>query len=140
VPIGSLDFWQAHLTHNGIKPDAVEKRFDQNVLSFNDPDGMRIELIESDSLPAIRFWEVGPIPQAYALHGFHSVTLWQDDVNLTADLLIHQMGYQAAVRKGTLSFHRRCRYDRNIVDVIHRPGKMQAGFGAGQFIILHSRA
>lgn len=132
VPTGSFGFWQEHLKQNGITPDAIEKRFDQDVLSFSDPDGMRVELIASASKPIAQFWEEGPIPEEYALSGFHSVTLWLDEVKPTADLLINQMGYQATGQEG--SRHRfigDANTMGNIVDIVHRPGKMQAGFGAG---------
>lgn len=132
VPVGSLGFWQARLEENGVKPDPVEERFGEKVLPFSDPDGMRVELVEVESLPVIRFWEDGPIPEAYALRGFHSVTLWLDDVGPTSELLVNQMGYRAAGQEGS-----RYRFigDRNepghIVDILHRPGKAQAEFGAG---------
>lgn len=132
IPKNSLSFWEVHLKKNDVKTDPIEKRFGQDVLSFSDPDGMRIELVESDSLPEIRFWEEGPIPREYALRGFHSVTLWLDEVEPTAELLTAQMGYQAAGQEGT-----RYRYVGepdtigSIVDIVHRPGKMQAGFGTG---------
>lgn len=132
VPMGSLGFWQARLEENGVKPDPVEERFGEKVLPFSDPDGMRVELAEVESLPVIQFWEDGPIPEAYALRGFHSVTLWLDEVGPTSELLVNQMGYQAAGQEGS-----RYRFvgDRNalghIVDIVHRPGKAQAGFGAG---------
>ncbi len=132
IPKDSLAFWQSHLKQNDVKADPIEKRFGQDILAFSDPDGMRIELVESDSLPEIRFWEEGPIPQKYALRGFHSVTLWLDEVEPTAELLTDKMGYQAAGQE-----EMRYRYVGepntigNIVDIVHRPGKMQAGFGTG---------
>lgn len=132
VPMGSLGFWQNRLQENGIKVDPLENRFGEKVLSFSDPDGMRVELVEVQKLPAVQFWADGPIPDAYALHGFHSVTLWLDEVEPTSDLLIDQMGYQAAGQE-----ENRYRFigDPNalghIVDILHRPDRMQAGFGAG---------
>jgi glyoxalase family protein len=132
VPVGSLGFWQERLEQKGIKPEPIEKRFDEKVLSFSDPDGMRVELVGSASLPIVQFWEEGPIPPEYALRGFHSVTLWLDDVEPTAELLIDQMGYQSAGQEGN---RHRFIGDKNelghIVDIVHRPGKMQAGFGVG---------
>jgi glyoxalase family protein len=132
VPVNSLGFWRERLEQKGIKPEPIEKRFDEKVLSFSDPDGMRVELVESASLPAVQFWEEGPIPPEYALRGFHSVTLWLDEVEPTAELLIDQMGYQSA---GQERNRHRFVGDKNelghIVDIVHRPGKMQAGFGVG---------
>lgn len=132
VPIGSLNFWQEHLQKNGIKTDEISKRFGQDVLTFNDPDGMRLELVESNSAPALKHWEEGPIPQKYALNGFHSVTLWLDEVEPTAELLKNQMGYQAAGQEeNRYRFIGDSKSTGHIVDILHRPGKMQANFGAG---------
>lgn len=132
VPVGSLDFWQGHLTRNGITPEPVEKRFNEDVLPFDDPDGMRVELVASASAPAIRFWEDGPIPQSYTLSGFHSVTLWLDEVEPTADLLIDHMGYTAAGQEGArYRFVGGADALGHIVDIVHRPGQPQADFGAG---------
>ncbi len=132
VPIGSLEFWQERLKQNGITPNPAESRFGQNVLAFTDPDGMGVELVEVQHLPAIQHWQEGPIPQKYALHGFHSVTLWLDEVELTSALLTQGMGYQFA---GAEQNRHRFKSDESalgyIVDLVHRPGKMQAGFGAG---------
>lgn len=132
VPVDSLTFWEERLKQNGIQSNPIETRFGQNVLAFSDPDGMGVELIEVRDLPAIQHWEDGPIPQSYALRGFHSVTLWLNEIEPTSALLTQGMGYLAAGQEGN-----RYRFtgDANelghIVDLVHRPGKMQAGFGAG---------
>jgi glyoxalase family protein len=132
VPAGSLAFWQERLKQNGITPNPIESRFGQKVLPFTDPDGMGVELVEVHDLPAIQHWGDGPIPQAYALRGFHSVTLWLDQVEPTSALLTQGIGYQAAGQEGS---RYRFTSDANalghIVDIVHRPGKMQAGFGVG---------
>ena len=132
VPVGSLSFWHNHLKQHDITTDPIETRFGEQVLSFSDPDGMRVELVEVENLPQVQFWAEGPIPETYALRGFHSVTLWLDEVDPTAELLTAQMGYQAA---GQEEDRHRFIGDANtigsIVDILHRPGKMQAGFGTG---------
>jgi glyoxalase family protein len=132
VPLGSLSFWEARLKQNSITPNLIETRFGQNVLAFTDPDGMGVELVEVENLPAIQHWKDGPVPQSYALHGFHSATLWLDKVEPTSALLTQNMGYQFA---GAEANRHRFISDTgelgHVVDILHRPGKMQAGFGAG---------
>ncbi|MBI2332859.1 MAG: ring-cleaving dioxygenase, partial [Chloroflexi bacterium] len=132
VPVGSLAFWQKRLEKNGITQSFTDTRFNQNVLSFIDPDGMGVELVEVENLPAIQHWADGPIPQEYALHGFHSVTLWLDEAEPTATLLTEGMGYRFAGAEGD---RHRFKSDTNalghIVDLVERPQKMPAGFGAG---------
>jgi glyoxalase family protein len=132
VPVGSLKFWEERLRNNGITPDPIETRFGQDVLSFTDPDSMGVELVEVDTLPAIQHWEDGPIPQSRSLHGFHSVTLWLDEVDPTAELLTKTMGYRfAGAEDNRQRFIGDADSPGHIVDIVHRPGKMQAGFGAG---------
>lgn len=141
VGVGSLDFWQEHLKQNGVSPKPLETRFGETVLAFDDPDGMRVELVETENLPAINFWAEGPVPQEYALHGFHSVTLWLDQIEPTAELLTLQMGYQLA---GKEENRHRFVADQtargHIVDLVERPNKMQAGFGAGSIHHIAFRA
>lgn len=132
ISVGSLAFWQERLKQNGIVPNSVETRFEQKVLAFSDPDGMGVELVEVEALPAVQHWEAGPISQSHALRGFHSVTLWLDEVEPTSALLTQEMGYQAAGQEGNrFRFISDTGSLGHIVDLVHRPGKMQAGFGAG---------
>lgn len=132
VPVESLSFWQDHLKQHGITAKDIETRFGQKVLAFTDPDGMSVELIEAANLPKIDVWKDGPIPEAYALHGFHSVTLWLDDIRPTAELLTAQMGFRAGSRD-----ENRYRFtsDPNVaghtIDLVERRGKSRAGFGVG---------
>lgn len=132
VPVGSLEFWKKRLEKNGITQIFADTRFNQSVLSFIDPDGMGVELVEVEKLPAVQHWADGPIPQEYALHGFHSVTLWVDEAEPTASLLSEGMGYRFA---GAEEDRQRFKSDADslghIVDLIERPQKMPAGFGAG---------
>ncbi len=132
VPVGSLAFWQEHLTRSGIQPGPIETRFGQNVLAFTDPDGMGVDLIETAKLPKISFWEKGPILQEHALHGFHSVTLWLEDIQPTAELLTKYMGYRAAGQEGTR--HRFVADQEALghtIDLVEGPDKMPARFGVG---------
>jgi glyoxalase family protein len=132
VPSGSFGFWQEHLKQNGITPKPIEKRFGEDVLVFDDPDSMRVELVESTSAVPVQFWEEGPIPQACALKGFHSATLWLDEVEPTAELLTRQMGYTNAGSEGDrYRFVGDSNVSGHIVDIVHRPGKVPASFGAG---------
>jgi glyoxalase family protein len=85
----------------------------------------------------VQYWETGPIPEAHALNGFHSVTLWLEEIEPTADLLINNMGYTLAGQEGN-----RHRFIggpdslANTLDILHRPVQPEdmpdeAVFGAG---------
>jgi glyoxalase family protein len=141
VPAGSLPFWQEHLQRNGLVPKPMEKRFGEDVLAFDDPDSMRVELVETANLPKISFWKEGPIPQPYALHGFHSVTLWLEETQSTAELLTAQMGYRVAGQEENRHrFIGEAHALGHIVDLVEGPDKMRAGFGAGSIHHIAFRA
>ena len=93
VPFGSLSFWRERLGRLGVPHGTTEVRFSDEVLPFNDPDGLHLELIataENDVRP--------PAPSAdisaqHGIRGFHSSTLALKDDRATAQLLVEGMGY-----------------------------------------------
>jgi glyoxalase family protein len=133
----SLGFWRDYLEEKGVAVQPVEQRFGMEVLPFDDSDGMRIELVASEALAPVHYWEGGPIAQDHALNGFHSVTLWLEDIEPTADLLINQMGYTLAGEEGNRHrFTGGSESLANTLDILHRPIPPEdmpdeAVFGAG---------
>lgn len=128
----SLDFWRDHLVRQGIAITSEQARFGEQVLSFADPDGIRLELITSEGPATFRFWEAGPIPEPHALRGFHGVTLWQAEVEATADLLTDQLGYQFVGQEENRFRTKGAAEDIGLyIDIVHRPGQTYGQFGAG---------
>ncbi|GJM41677.1 MAG: diguanylate cyclase [Ardenticatenaceae bacterium] len=128
----AIGFWQAWLKKNGISTGEIQTRFGADVLPFTDPDGLPLELITSDAPATLQHWSEGPIAEKEALRGFHSVTLWLDEVEPTGNLLTEQLDYKFVGEEGN-----RFRYQANatdmgtIVDILHRPGQPAGQFGAG---------
>jgi glyoxalase family protein len=125
---GSLGFWQNYLESKGIPLHPVERRFGTEVLPFDDPDGMRIELVATDLSPEVQHWESGPIPKTHALRGFHSVTLWLAEIDPTANF-VGQEGNRHRFIGGINSL-------ASTLDILHRPVQpedmpAEAVFGAG---------
>jgi glyoxalase family protein len=77
VPPGSSGWWKTRLLNAGIAMQDQGGRFGEPVLTFRDPDQMKLELIETakPQANALRFWARGPISEAHAIRGIHSVTL-----------------------------------------------------------------
>jgi glyoxalase family protein len=137
IPANSLGFWQSYLTDKRVELLPLEKRFGMEVLAFEDPDGMRVELIASNTSPGILHWEEGPIPEEHALRGFHSVTVWLDELEPTTDLLTQKMGYPYVDKDGDrYRFIGASGALGSILDILHRPGSpedmpIEAVFGSG---------
>jgi glyoxalase family protein len=93
VPKYSLPFWRERLTANGVSFDGIPERFGQPLLSFADPDGMRLELVETSVADASRA-DTSYADTSYAIHGFHGATLSETGYERTAALLTETMGFR----------------------------------------------
>jgi glyoxalase family protein len=132
IPEGALAHWQERLTSEGISTAQPQQRFDEQVISFPDPDGLQLELVAHPGAEARPGWSGGPIPAEYAIRGFSGATLTVDDYELTADVLTKVLGFRLAGQEG-----QRYRYevgegaDLARVDLINAPelpeGQMAAG-------------
>ena len=88
VPEDSLDYWESRFDDYGVEYDDRVERFGETVLSFRDPDGLPVELVETeipDDDPTEPWTEF--VPESNAIRGFHSVTLWVADPQPTQELL-----------------------------------------------------
>lgn len=93
APAGVLGAWSERLARHGVDVLGEETRFGEQVLSLLDPDGMRVEIVESQSPPATVAWEASPVPAEMALRGFHSVTLQVRDAAASAVVLVESFGW-----------------------------------------------
>jgi glyoxalase family protein len=132
VPAGSLPFWQERFTKLDVKQQPIVTRFNDQVLSFADPDGLLLELVataESDTRPPAPAQDV---PAGFALRGFHSSTLALTDATATAAVLTATMGYRLAGQSG-----HRARYTAaqggpgTYVDLLSDPALPRGLNGAG---------
>jgi glyoxalase family protein len=98
VPIESLNFWEDHLRGAGLSPER-NQRFQEQLLSFADPDGMKIELVgHSEPQPAKtpRFASISP---EHAIQGFFGVTLCERQATQTA-VILNMLGFHQANEEG----------------------------------------
>ncbi|MEX3014032.1 ring-cleaving dioxygenase [Gymnodinialimonas hymeniacidonis] len=92
IPKGGLNAWMMAFAEAAIDFDGPAERFGEQMIALTDPDGLRIELIETERGTAeTKIPEDGPVDS-----GFHSVTLWLDNPDRTAALLTDVFGYSAS--------------------------------------------
>jgi glyoxalase family protein len=109
VPPGSLDWWQARLAAAAV-PSQRYSRFDgsEELLAFDDPDGLALELVESAGWMDSAAWEDDcsaagwdcPVPADYAVRGLHSATLLEADFAASAQFMTDIMGWVEQQRDG----------------------------------------
>ena len=103
VAVDALPFWQARLRENGIPHDEPVARFEDQVIAFEDPDGLRLELVATTAADGRTPWTHPEIPSEFAIRGFHSVTLAVNATAATSRLLTEVMGYRAGLIEGPRS-------------------------------------
>ncbi|MBC7846332.1 MAG: ring-cleaving dioxygenase [Flavobacterium sp.] len=94
VPKGSLDFWEKRLDQHNVIYNKPSKKFGERYVSFLDPDGLKLELIESKTADNRIPWETDEIKADNALKGFHNITLTLTNIKATAAILTDVFGYQ----------------------------------------------
>ena len=76
------------------KPEP-RQRFDEEVLTLLDRDGLELELVERAGDPRLP-WLDGPVPAEKAIRGFDGVTLTEWNPEVTASLLTGVLGFRPA--------------------------------------------
>ena len=87
VPAAALGFWSEHLKGAGLAVERAESRFDQQVLRFTDPDGIRLELVGDEQVHEAKPAREASIPAEHAVRGFFGVTLAEAELERTASIL-----------------------------------------------------
>jgi catechol 2,3-dioxygenase-like lactoylglutathione lyase family enzyme len=93
VPAASLGYWTERLVESGVRFERPEEHFGETVISFPDPDGLRLELVAARE-DHREGWTDGPAPSDHAVRGFHHVTLAVADPPRTARLMTDTLGFR----------------------------------------------
>jgi glyoxalase family protein len=128
IPEGAISFWADRLRGQDVHLEGPFSRFNEQVLSFSDPDGLRLELVATRNADGGSFSKDRPVPSEYALKGFRGVTISAVGAHeRTSSLLIDTMGFRETNQAGN-----RLRYEVGnggsaaIVDLVSEP-KAQRG-------------
>lgn len=132
ISSSAVDYWRRRLAAHGVTAGEMQTRFGREVIPFQDPDGMIIELVVHDGRATFQHWQQGPVPAEHALRGFFGATLWVGEAQGTADLLTGPLGFTFTGQESN-RFRFQAAYDDIglTVDLLERPGMPMARLGAG---------
>jgi len=91
IPKGSGDYWRKRLSVDGIEKKEGE-RFGDQVIKFEDPHGLCLELIETPTAHSTLIRSRNPKSAAHHIVGFHSATASLKSLKETQSLLMNLMG------------------------------------------------
>lgn len=96
VPAGTLEFWQARLASAGVVVTPPIVRFGERVLTFADPHGLQVALVETSDEREFAPWTDSPVAAARQVRGLHSMRLVERETESTAQFLTGTLGFIAA--------------------------------------------
>jgi len=131
VPKGSLDFWKRRFENHNVRHNGIDERFGEKFLSFQDPDGLWLSLVEANHTDKRKAYETSEISPDAAIKGFHSVTLTLKSIRETADVLTSVFGYQLMEQeRGLYRYKTDAVENAAFVDLLESPGAPK-GINAG---------
>ncbi len=129
VPKGSLEFWKNRFQQFNVNFEEDEI-FGEKLISFQDPDGLQIQFIESSRPDDRKVWTTDDIKDENALKGFHNITLTLKKADPTIKVLTDIFGYDLQKQEGErYRFATDAIDTANLVDIIEND-KIAAGRNA----------
>jgi glyoxalase family protein len=131
IPKGALDFWRERLQNQGISIQE-SSYFGEHFISFDDPDGLQLILVEVDVAHRPTPWAGSEIPDEKAIRGFHHTTLTLQHRQLTSKILTEVLGYKLLAEEGNrFRFGLDTKHPDNYIDILEDPAAPRALMGAG---------
>ncbi len=95
----ALDFWTDRLTAEGLRVGSIESFRGRDRLRFEDPEGQRLILVDDGGAPFEgEVWQRPDIPEAFAIRGFHGVTLSVPALDQVGMILTRILNFTEAER------------------------------------------
>jgi len=92
----ALEFWSERLAEFGVAHGGIEERDGRPLLSFTDPEGQRLRLVD-DAGTGVEGgvpWEGSPVPQEVGIRGLGAVELTVQELGPTAWVLTEALGFR----------------------------------------------
>ncbi|MBP0444532.1 ring-cleaving dioxygenase [Roseomonas sp. SSH11] len=97
IPQSAIGYWTARLVNHGLERST---RFGETVLTFRDPDGLRLALAGIPGIEAEPAWDNGEVPVENAIRGFHSVSLMLEKTAATGAILTDVFDFREVAKEG----------------------------------------
>lgn len=115
IPKGALSFWEERLEKFNIETEKTE-RFGETYLQFEDPHGLKLELVERDEGEE-NTWTFSGVTPDVAIKGFGGAILYSTNAEQTANTLEYVMGLELIGEDGDYIRFRSSADIGNIIDL-----------------------
>ena len=130
IPATSLGYWTERLIGQNVRFEKPRDRFGETVLTFEDPDRLRVELVAAED--GRGGWSGGTVPAEHSVRGFHHVGLAVETMESTVELMTETLGFgQVDEAEGRIRLSAGEGGPGNAVDVISASGFPRGSMGVG---------
>lgn len=119
APGGSFTFWRERFSKNNVTVIASGTRFNEEYITFEDPDGLVLTLIIPSHSDTRKPWETAEIKADVAIKGFHTITLTLRNAEPTAKILTDIFEYKLVGQEANrYRYTTRAVENASIVDIV----------------------
>jgi glyoxalase family protein len=99
VPISSINYWIERLNKLNIEFAGPLKRFNEQILIFEDHDGFELEIVasEEEKRPG---WEISNVPGEHSIRGFFGATISHQNTESTENMIVNYMDFKKVKETG----------------------------------------
>lgn len=128
--LSSKDFWEKRLSQFKIGYQPSRKRFEEWYISFEDHDGLGLELVftDRDNRPGFTY---GHIPLEFSIKGFYCAEIWEDFIERTAAVLTGLLDHDLVSEEGGRFRYAASNAPGHYVDIMAAPDSRKALPGGG---------
>ena len=105
VPSGSLEYWVERFGAEGVDFDGPFERFGKQVIAFQDPDRLNLELVVDEQVDSVPAWKEGTVPEKSGIRGFWSTTMKLVETEATGQLLTEVFGFEKTGEEGSQTLY-----------------------------------
>jgi glyoxalase family protein len=103
VPEGAVEYWRRRLQEYGIGAAESDGAKAEEVVEFEDPDGLLLRIVETPGVESLPAWSGADVPAHAAIRRFHGVTLTVRDAEPTSRTLIRELGFTQIETDGNVT-------------------------------------
>ena len=131
IPPASVGYWEQRLVSKKVPVEGREERMGATVVTFSDPDGMKIELVGHPGGAGAKAPRFADVPAEHAVRGFFGVTMLERDARQT-EAALALLGFHKVAEEGTrLRFAAKGDASGNQLDIVVDPEARRGRTGAG---------
>ncbi len=132
VPMGSLEYWSERLESHGVRPGETGMRFGERLLSFADPHGLSLVLVETADDREFSAWDRSPVPESRQIRGLHGVRLLERSAAPTVNFLRSALGFEEIEEEnGWRRYALPGSRSGRVLDIKEAPAERQGTWGTG---------